>query len=109
MKLPGYLVKIGVAGTGTAILLKEAFQSSNRSLDIAFMPSRGEYGITSISPFDVHRGLFPTIAGRKVRDCNFGDESLTDRVPRLYVGRAGLCFSSDFSFTLEKMNRANHV
>jgi len=34
-------VKIGVVGTGTASIFEETLQSSNRSLDIAFVPSRG--------------------------------------------------------------------
>ncbi|XP_027904481.1 uroporphyrinogen-III synthase, chloroplastic [Vigna unguiculata] len=33
-------VKIGVVGTGTASIFEETLQSSNRSLDIAFVPSR---------------------------------------------------------------------
>ncbi|KAG5033931.1 hypothetical protein JHK87_008841 [Glycine soja] len=34
-------VKIGVVGAGTASIFKEALQSSNRSIDIAFVPSKG--------------------------------------------------------------------
>ncbi|KAG5048128.1 hypothetical protein AAZX31_04G036600 [Glycine max] len=33
-------VKIGVVGAGTASIFKEALQSSNRSIDIAFVPSK---------------------------------------------------------------------
>lgn len=34
-------VRIGVVGSGTAGIFKEALQSSNQSLDIAFAPSKG--------------------------------------------------------------------
>jgi hypothetical protein len=34
-------VRIGVVGSGTASIFKEALQSSNQSLDVAFTPSKG--------------------------------------------------------------------
>jgi len=34
-------VRIGVVGSGTASIFKEALLSSNQSLDVAFSPSKG--------------------------------------------------------------------
>lgn len=34
-------VKVGVVGAGTASIFNEVMQSSGRSLDIAFAPSKG--------------------------------------------------------------------
>lgn len=39
-------VKVGVVGAGTTSIFAEIMQSSERSLDVAFSPSKGTHGCT---------------------------------------------------------------
>jgi len=65
-------VKLGVVGAGTASIFEEVMQSSERSLDVAFTPSKGTHGCTDIgSSTDI---LLPLLLYCVFPSCNLINE-----------------------------------
>ncbi|WVZ19226.1 hypothetical protein V8G54_006548 [Vigna mungo] len=76
-------VKIGVVGTGTASIFEETLQSSNRSLDIAFVPSRAYTHLmtANTTPFNLQQ-IFKSTSGHCFQSSK--TDALTVAVLNLY-------------------------